>query len=66
VLFNYGPVAQPPIWTIEYEPGADLEGTSTWLQRLWTMKVPIRRDYVYNTFQMPEVAEGDEVLEGPS
>lgn len=66
VLLNKGPVARPPMWTIDYEPGADLEQISRWLQRLWQMHVPIKRDYVYSTFQLPAPGEGDEVLELPS
>lgn len=63
VLFNQGPVEQPPIWTINYEPGADLDGMSTWLQRLWEMNLPIGKKWVYNEFQIAEPGPEDELLE---
>jgi phage gp29-like protein len=65
-LFNHGVIARPPTWVIDYEPGADLELMSKVLERLWKMRVPIKRDYVYNTFSMPAPGEADDVLPGPS
>lgn len=65
VLLNQGPVARPPIWTINYEPGKDLTTISDWLQRLWEMHVPIPRNWVYTTFQMPVPDENEETLPPP-
>lgn len=64
-LFNIGPVKRPPIWTINYEPQRDLSAFSNWLARLWTMRLPIPKNFVYNTFQVPEPAEDEETLEPP-
>lgn len=66
MLLNKGPVERPPVWTIDYEPGADLEQISRWLQRLWQMHVPIPQKFVYNSFQLPEPSEDDDVLPPPS
>ncbi|HKO43343.1 MAG TPA: DUF935 family protein [Pyrinomonadaceae bacterium] len=65
-LINFGPVQRPPMWKIQYEPGADLKLMSEILYRAWTMRVPIQKQYYYTTMQMPEPAEGDELLEPPS
>jgi phage gp29-like protein len=65
-LMNFGPVARPPVWGINYETGKDLTEISNWLQRLWQMHVPIKRDFVYNTFQLPEPGEDEEVLPPPA
>jgi phage gp29-like protein len=66
VLLNKGPVEQPPVWTIDYEPGNDLNEMSAWLQRLWQMHVPIPTAFVYNNFQVNEPGEDEEVLPPPS
>jgi phage gp29-like protein len=65
-LFNAGPVARPPMWVIDYEPQMDLSAISTWLGRLWTMRVRIPTGYVRKIFQIPEPAEGEEVLPEPA
>ena len=65
VLLNQGPVERPPIWTIQYEPGADLKLMSEILYRAWQMRVPISKKYYYTMMQMPEPAEDEEVLEPP-
>lgn len=62
VLYNKGPVEQPPIWAIEYEAGADLELISKYLKNLWQMRVPISRSYVYSTFPGVEPTGEDDVL----
>ena len=64
-LFNRGPVRKPPMWIIQYEPQRDLSAFSTWLARLWTMRLPISQKFVYNTFQIPEPSEDEKVLELP-
>ena len=66
VLANIGPVPRPPIWTIKYQPGADLKLMSEILFRAWGMRVPIGKKYYYTTMQMPEPAEDEELLEPPS
>lgn len=65
-LFNHGVMSRPPVWVIDYEPGADLDSMSKVLERLWRMRVPLKRDYVFNTFNLPEPGAADEVLPGPS
>jgi phage gp29-like protein len=64
-LYNFGSVEKPPVWVINYEPGADLEKLATTLYRLWQMYLPIPRSFVYNTFQVPTPDEGDEILPPP-
>lgn len=65
-LVNLGPLERPPIWTINYEPGADLTEVSKWLHTLWQMHVPIGIKPIYKTFQWPEPTEGEEVLPAPA
>lgn len=65
VLYNQGPTAIPPVWLIDYEPGADQELISKYLHRLWTMHVPLSRSFVYNTFPGTEPTGEDDVLEKP-
>ena len=64
-IYNRGYVERPPMWIINYEPGADLEKLSVTLDRLWQMYLPIPRAWTYNTFQVPEPGEGEEVLPPP-
>jgi phage gp29-like protein len=64
-LLNFGPVERPPVWVINYEQGANLEKLSAMLLRLWQMRLPIPRSFVYNTFQIAEPDEGEEVLPPP-
>jgi phage gp29-like protein len=66
VLLNMGPVQRPPIWTIQYEPGADLKLMSEIIYRAWQMGLPIGKKYYYTTMQMPEPAEGEEILPPPA
>jgi phage gp29-like protein len=66
VVLNQGMVAQPPVWTIDYEGGEDKEQFSRWLHRLWQMRVPISKSHVYNTFQLPQPKDDDDVLEMPT
>ena len=65
-LFNFGAVPKPPVWTIKYEPGADVEQMSKVLYRGWQMRVPITKKFYYTTMQWPEPTEGEELLEPPS
>jgi phage gp29-like protein len=65
-FLNHGAVARPPIWTINYEPQADMGGIIKWLHTLWQMHVPIAVKPIYKTFQLREPAEGEEVLPPPS
>jgi phage gp29-like protein len=64
-LIHQGPTVRPPIWTIEYAPGADLELITKYLERLWKMRVPLSRSYVYNTFPGIQPESDDDVLESP-
>jgi phage gp29-like protein len=66
VIANHGYVQQPPLWAINYAPGADLDTLSQILERLWKMGLPISRNYVYNTFQVGAPGEDEEVLPTPS
>ncbi len=67
VMLNFGAVKRPPVWTIKYNPQQDLSATSVWLARLWEMGLPVKKSYIYNTFQLPEVAAEDEdILPPPS
>ena len=66
VFANFPNVQRPPIWTIQYEPGADLKLMSEILYRAWQMRVPITTKFYYKTMQMPEPAEGEETLAPPS
>jgi phage gp29-like protein len=62
VILNHGVVERPPIWTIQYEPGADMKLMSEVLYRLWQMNVPLAVKPFYQTFQIQEPADGDDVL----
>ncbi|PYS88985.1 MAG: hypothetical protein DMF64_18955 [Acidobacteria bacterium] len=64
-FWNFGPVERPPMWIINYEPGADLKNLSSVLQTLWQMYLPIPRAFVYNAFQIPEPDDGEEMLPFP-
>jgi len=66
VLFNFGPVEKPPIWTIKYEPAADVSQISENLYRGWTMRVPITKKFYYTSMQWPEPAEGEDLIDAPS
>jgi phage gp29-like protein len=61
-LYNEGPVRQPPVWTIDYDPGADLELISKYLKNLYEIRVPISKAYVYNTFPGIEPQGEEDVL----
>lgn len=61
VLLNFGPVRRPPVWVIDYDAQRDLETTANWLRKLWEMRVPISRKFVYKTFQLPAPTPGDEL-----
>lgn len=65
-LFNAGPVARPPVWGINYEPGNDLNVMSEWMERLWKMHLPIPRAFVYNAYSVPEPGADEAVLDPPS
>lgn len=64
-ILNHGVVDRPPIWTIQYEPGADLKLMSEVLYRLWQMNVPLATKPFYPMFQIKEPGEGDETLAAP-
>jgi phage gp29-like protein len=62
VLLNEGPNVKPPRWVIDYNPARDLSAHSIYLTRLVDhgLKVPTR--YAHEEYQIPEPAEGEEVL----
>ncbi len=64
-LLNQGPVERPPTWVIKYDPQQDLSATSTWLARLWTMKLPLSKSKIYNTFQMAAPDDEADTLPPP-
>jgi phage gp29-like protein len=66
VLFNFGPVEKPPIWTIQYEPGADVKLATDVLDRAWRWKLEIPKSHVRDTLQIPAPKDGEEILEPPS
>lgn len=66
VIANFGYVERPPLWVIDYEPGADLDALAERLERLWKMGLPIPRVHTYNAFQIAAPGEGEEVLPSPS
>jgi phage gp29-like protein len=66
VIANHGYIERPPLWVIDYEPGADLDALAERLERLWKMGLPIPRIHTYNAFQIAAPGEGEEVLPAPS
>lgn len=60
VLYNFGPNVPPPMWTINYAPGADLKLMSEVLYRGWQMGVPTSKKFYYETMQTaPPIDEAD-------
>ena len=65
-LLNQGPVERPPIWTIRAEPGSDLKEVVDRLHTAWQMHVPIEKKTFYMMSEIPEPAEGAELLPEPA
>ena len=64
-VLNHGVVERPPIWTIQYEPGADMKLMSEVLYKLWQMNVPLPVKPFYPMFQIKQPTEGEEILAPP-
>jgi phage gp29-like protein len=58
-LLNFGPNVPPPVWTLQYDPGADQTALAGWLKALWQMNVKIDKKWTYASFQLPEPDESD-------
>ena len=63
VTFNFGPDTPAPKWTITVEEPEDLDLHAKRDQILQQMGTPIPKKYVLSTYGIPELEEGDEVLE---
>jgi phage gp29-like protein len=59
VLLNFGPNTRPPLWMIDYAPGADLTSMQKWLEGLHRMRLPMSKSSIYNSFPVnaPESEE---------
>jgi SPP1 gp7 family putative phage head morphogenesis protein len=66
VQFNFGRNVPPPVWVVDYDPQVDLSSISAWFYRLWQMKVPVSKNYVYNTFQGTEPEDETDIVEPPA
>ncbi|HEY6330239.1 MAG TPA: DUF935 family protein, partial [Blastocatellia bacterium] len=66
VLYNFGPNVPPPTWVIDSDPQVDLSAISTWFYKVWQMRIPCSRSYVYNTFQGIEPKDDDDVIDPPA
>jgi phage gp29-like protein len=63
VLWNFGPNAPRPVWSINKENYEDLQGRSAIDDRLQKMGVPIPLSYARKKYSIPEPKAGDEILE---
>jgi phage gp29-like protein len=61
-----GPIDRPPIWTVQTEPNADTDAVTNRLYKVWRMGVPIGKKSVYVMTEVPQPAEGEELLPLPS
>lgn len=60
---NFGPDAPVPEWTIDTVEAEDRKLRGDGIQALLGMKQPVPRRYAYQTFQCPEPAPGEPVIE---
>jgi phage gp29-like protein len=63
VLYNFGPSVPLPLWVIKYDPKRDLSADSVVDERLVKLGLKIGTKSTYEKYQIPEPAEGEEVLE---
>jgi len=65
--FNFGPEVPVPSFEIDYESPEDLTSR---VQRdkvlLVDMRLPVAKRWLYETYGIPEPAEGEELLEPPT
>jgi phage gp29-like protein len=66
VLFNFGPSTPLPLWIIKYDPKRDQSADSVVHSRLSGMGLKIPLKWAYAEYQIPEPADGEEVLEPPA
>lgn len=60
-LFNFGPEVQPPHWTIQLDPPADLRQRIEIDERLARLGVPLPLSYFQRTYAIPAAGEGEAV-----
>jgi phage gp29-like protein len=63
VTFNFGPDTPAPKWEITVEEPEDLDLHAKRDQILQQMGTPIPKKYALSTYGIPELEEGDEILE---
>jgi phage gp29-like protein len=63
VTFNFGPDTPAPKWTVTVEEPEDLDLHAKRDQILQQMGTPIPKKYALSTYGIPELEEGDEILE---
>jgi phage gp29-like protein len=62
-VWNYGPNAPLPRWTIDKEPSTDLMERSEIDDRLQQMGLPIGKKYAHETYGIPEPANEKDVMQ---
>lgn len=62
-FLNFGPtVRKPPVWTIQCDPQADLTVLADWLTKLYNIRFPLSKHFIYNAFQVPEPENEEDEL----
>lgn len=62
VLLNFGPVERPPIWTIKYEPPADVKANIDAMYRARLMGADLTKKFFYESNQWPMPGEGEDLM----
>lgn len=65
VLLNFGPNVVPPTWVIQSDPEEDLDVLANRTAKLHGMGVPISKQWVFDTFQMPDPGDNPDDLLAP-
>jgi phage gp29-like protein len=63
VLFKFGPQTKLPRWVIDYDPKRDQSAESVVHERLAGMGLPMAKKFFYESYQIPEPSEDDDLLE---
>lgn len=66
VDFNFGFDVETPHFIFETEPEEDLTAAADRLDKLVRMGLPVSKQFLYDKFEIPAPAEGEELLEVPS
>jgi phage gp29-like protein len=66
VFFKFGPSVRLPLWAIDYDPKRDLSADSVVHARLSSIGLPIAKKFFYESYQIPEPGEDEELLEAPA